>query len=153
MVPGVMFIIIWDSGDFCSSQHTFWGCYCLCLLHPRPLLFTVLRAAPWLRGPEMGASPWYITSTTWAVPRLPQCSFVASRCWNQVAKGSQKAWGSWWESIGSPEETARSVSCNPVHASLSSPSLTGLLRSLAFSSGQTDSLTPGPQHSMRWGFT
>lgn len=81
------------------------------------------------------------------------CSFVASRCWNQVVKGSQKARGSWWESIGSPEETARSVSCNPVLTSLSSPRLTALPRSLAASSGQTDSLTSRPQHSMQWRFT
>lgn len=90
------------------SQHTSWGGYYLCLLHPRPLLFTVLQAAPWLWGPEMGASPWHTTSTTWVAPLLPQWSFVASRCWNQVVKGSQKAQGSWWENTGSPEETARS---------------------------------------------
>lgn len=153
MIPGVMLITTRASGGFCSSQHTSWGCYCLCPLYPRPLLFTVLQAAPRLWGPELGASPWHITSTTWAAPLLPQCFFVASRCWNQVVKGSQKALGSWWESIGSPEETARSVSCNPVHTSLSSPRLTALPRSLAASSSQTDSLTPRPQHSMQWGFT
>lgn len=134
---------------FVPSQHTSWGCYCLCPLHPRPLLFTVLQAAPWLWGPEMGANPWHITFTTRAAPLLPQCSFIASRCWNQVVKGSQHAQGSWWESIHSPEETARSISWNPVHTSLSSPRLTVLPRILAASSGQTDSLTHGPQHSMQ----